>query len=466
MSCVETCRQEVDEKTDKQACGQTNKHVVIQADTPSTPEGLKLLGTQVAGHQFGEAGRKLGMLDRGDGTVLKAVQNPPRGPREVNFYKDVFAKDCMDLVMLELRHFLPCFYGMEHRDGVDFLVLHNVTSRFSNPNVLDLKMGRVSYDPLATPEKRLHERSKYPPREKLGFQIIGMMTHSPDTGLPKKLATSECRSVTDTTMLTEGLGQFFGLHHGELRKDVVKALLVRLKQLEKWFLNQTQLAFYASSLLIVYDSVWQSSSGQADISQASKHETVLSAEDGKLSNLKDSVWNGADGVQRKRRKLDYSSSAHNQSGRQDSSGLVSEKSKEKSPELKTSERKAKNPEGKTYNDSELDASKFQSDLYDLASGVSDSAASHSDTIDQKEPEPAQDKLPVGGQSVTACPSSVHESTAISAPDTAQTSNFKAPLVEVCMIDFAHVFPGEGRVDENYLFGLQRLIGLLEQLLDV
>ena len=38
-----------------------------------------------------------------------------------------------------------------------------------------------------------------------------------------------------------------------------------------------------------------------------------------------------------------------------------------------------------------------------------------------------------------------------------------PLVDVRMIDFAHVFSGEGVPDENYLFGLNNLISSFQSL---
>ena len=39
---------------------------------------------------------------------------------------------------------------------------------------VDLKVGRVTYDPLATAAKRHRESSKYPWQSELGFRITGM----------------------------------------------------------------------------------------------------------------------------------------------------------------------------------------------------------------------------------------------------------------------------------------------------
>ena len=43
-------------------------------------------------------------------------------------------------------------------------------------------------------------------------------------------------------------------------------------------------------------------------------------------------------------------------------------------------------------------------------------------------------------------------------------NERSPLVDLRMIDFAHVFDGEpGCPDENYIFGLNNLISSIEAL---
>nr|KAG5692684.1 hypothetical protein BaRGS_028484 [Batillaria attramentaria] len=151
--------------------------------------------------------KQSGMLDRGGRAGAEGGPGAAPGATELNFYKRVFDTDNRDPDILETPQ-LPA------------LVL-----RLPQPNVLDLKMGRVTYDPEATPEKIRQETSKYPPLQQLGFQIIGMMVWA----------------------------IFFGLGRGGLRKDVVKALLVKLRRLEAWFLTQKQLAFYASSILIVYN---------------------------------------------------------------------------------------------------------------------------------------------------------------------------------------------------------------------
>ena len=42
------------------------------------------------------------------------------------------------------------------------------------PAVIDFKIGRQTYDPEATAEKIVRQKLKYPPVEKIGFQLLGM----------------------------------------------------------------------------------------------------------------------------------------------------------------------------------------------------------------------------------------------------------------------------------------------------
>jgi 1D-myo-inositol-tetrakisphosphate 5-kinase/inositol-polyphosphate multikinase len=53
------------------------------------------------------------MLDRGNGMVLKALQTPPRGTRELGLYQAVFDPACADTDVIQLRNFLPIYYGTE-----------------------------------------------------------------------------------------------------------------------------------------------------------------------------------------------------------------------------------------------------------------------------------------------------------------------------------------------------------------
>lgn len=51
-----------------------------------------------------------GCLEVDDGTILKHVQCPPKGQRERDFYREIFASDITDDVLLELQPLVPRFH--------------------------------------------------------------------------------------------------------------------------------------------------------------------------------------------------------------------------------------------------------------------------------------------------------------------------------------------------------------------
>uniref|UniRef100_A0A1I7XDA6 Stork_head domain-containing protein n=1 Tax=Heterorhabditis bacteriophora TaxID=37862 RepID=A0A1I7XDA6_HETBA len=55
----------------------------------------------------------------------------------------------------------------------EFLILQDVTAPFQYPAILDIKMGRVTFDPQASAAKREKESAKYPPQKSLGFRLLG-----------------------------------------------------------------------------------------------------------------------------------------------------------------------------------------------------------------------------------------------------------------------------------------------------
>ena len=92
------------ENQSKQSLKQTLKVGLIQV-TDVTP-----LETQIAGHGSCDDGLS-GMLQHSQGFVLKPVQPPPRGQREVDFYINMSASTAEDDV--RFRELTPKFYGVE-----------------------------------------------------------------------------------------------------------------------------------------------------------------------------------------------------------------------------------------------------------------------------------------------------------------------------------------------------------------
>lgn len=219
------------------------------------PSGAVPLQHQVAGHRHGKGKSKKGFLQTDDGFVLKPVQYPPKGIREMEFYQQLFDSTVRDPVLLQLRPLIPKYLGTFTTDKVPnviYLKLEDLADRFLEPCIMDIKVGPVTYDPYASAVKIASEKEKFPAKSTVGFQLMGMRVYHCKTN------TYEChdkmygRSLNEVTVFTEGLPKFYN-EMENLRKDVIQIHLQKLKAIEKWFLSQKAFHFYASSLLLLYD---------------------------------------------------------------------------------------------------------------------------------------------------------------------------------------------------------------------
>ena len=52
--------------------------------------------------------------------------------------------------------------------------MSDATLGYRKPSIADIKVGAITYDPTAGPEKIREETCKYPPVKELGFRILGL----------------------------------------------------------------------------------------------------------------------------------------------------------------------------------------------------------------------------------------------------------------------------------------------------
>lgn len=235
----------------------SDTHSVCNEAGKHTLDGAKPMLYQIAGAHKDQ--KSSALLKCQDGTLLKRVQRPPKGPREVEFYQKVKNASTNNESLSKLRELMPKFYGTAN--GIDpfedipvqYIKLEDVTSYFHKPCVIDIKMGRKTYDPEAPPEKIESESKKYPPLESIGFQIQGIKVYNRETGAYDSFDNKYGRSLlTEDDVIRDGLARYFG---GEkhLQKDAISDVIKQLYPISKWFESQTSLSFYGGSLLIVYE---------------------------------------------------------------------------------------------------------------------------------------------------------------------------------------------------------------------
>ncbi|KAM7348413.1 inositol phosphate kinase 2 [Cochliomyia hominivorax] len=220
---------------------------------PQLPQGFTLLENQVAGHTFSPDTQALGMLkDVTVGCVLKPMGKPQCGERELSFYESL--KSTTDPIMVKARDLVPKFFnkltlqvnGKEHT----FLKMEDITYGMRQPCIMDIKIGKRTWDPLASPQKRLVEEQKYLlSKQVLGLCLPGFQVYK--DGELQKFGKDYGKKL-DTLGLRETIRKFLNAEH-KVCQPLIRELLKQLYAIREWFKQQKLLHFYASSLLIVYD---------------------------------------------------------------------------------------------------------------------------------------------------------------------------------------------------------------------
>ncbi|XP_053987525.1 inositol polyphosphate multikinase-like [Hylaeus volcanicus] len=220
-------------------------------------DGLSPLENQVAGHMFDDKRRTIGMLRRPDGRVLKPVVKPLLGKREIAFYESLQASQ--DPVMLQLKNYVPKYYGTTELQifgkRVTFLTLKDIIHGMAEPCVMDIKIGRRTWDPLATPQKRATEELKYAESKRTyGFCITGFHVYCLSSGQLKKFGKHYGKTL-DAKGVVEALKMFLNIRPERPPcRQLIVQLLSFLWKILLFFRTQRLFRFYSSSLLVAYDA--------------------------------------------------------------------------------------------------------------------------------------------------------------------------------------------------------------------
>ncbi|KAG8179274.1 hypothetical protein JTE90_026738 [Oedothorax gibbosus] len=231
-----------------------------QKSSSSLPEGVELFSHQAAGHKHGQGRLGIGVLKHKNGDVLKPMfDGDRRASIELSFYRNVFETNQPDILIKELRCFLPEFHGIWETNiegkSVQYICLEDVSKNFENPSVLDVKMGCITYDDDANEDKILSQSTKFKYGEALGIRILGMKVYNDDENnyLPK-IEKSFWRKLAPDTF-TSGLNHFLTTNK-HINMLILSGFIHKLVKLSDWFSRQRLFKFIGSSLLFVYEGTF------------------------------------------------------------------------------------------------------------------------------------------------------------------------------------------------------------------
>ncbi|XP_053670316.1 inositol polyphosphate multikinase-like [Anopheles nili] len=230
------------------------------------PKGVLQLEHQVAGHTAAQG--CLGLLKpaSADGTILKPTGKVECGVREIAFYERLdVERNCLCdksicALWATLCQVVPRYYGHPKLpiDGreVEFIQLEDLTDGLVWPCVMDVKIGRRTWDPLATLEKRKAEESKYQAcRQRFGLCLPGFQVyHVQAGGKLVRHGKDYGKKLTEANIHEAFLLFLNATENGRVSRGLLEQFLDDLRRIRDWAQKQTTFRLYSSSVLLVYDA--------------------------------------------------------------------------------------------------------------------------------------------------------------------------------------------------------------------
>lgn len=218
------------------------------------PQDMELLSNQVAGHTISEMG-SIGMLKR-DGLVFKPLLKKDCAETEIKLYEQL--ETTVDRSIREMKQLVPKYHGVKKLQikgqEIDFLALEDLTKDFKEPCIMDIKIGKRTWDPNASYDKIISEENKYHEcKRDLGFCIPGFQVYQVANNKLLKYDKDYGKGLNKDTV-RDAMKIFLNADTNHYCRKLLVQFLASLWQVQHFARNQRRLRFYATSILLVYDA--------------------------------------------------------------------------------------------------------------------------------------------------------------------------------------------------------------------
>ena len=170
------------------------------------------------------------------------------GDAEIEFYTSLFSSQNTNQDLIELQQFVPNYYGLEKINDKNYLILENLLQGYEHPNILDCKIGKITWTKDHNERKTADQKQK---AEKtttgtLGFRITGLVTKDENGNTIESLSKDTSFYTTSTDNIHEQFRKIVGSDRKRLKK-----IIKQTKKILDWFRKQRSKHFFTASIFYI-----------------------------------------------------------------------------------------------------------------------------------------------------------------------------------------------------------------------
>lgn len=170
---------------------------------------------------------------------------------EIDFYTELNKPSLTDKNFVELKKFVPNFYGVGDVDGSHCVVLENLLFGVENPSILDVKIGKITWTPHHSILKQRQKQIKVVTTTSgtVSYRISGLIIRE-NNNIIESWDKVQGYVHTNHNNIHHHLAKLV-LKNKKFNSNNLELIISETTNLLNWFKHQTSKHFFTSSLLYI-----------------------------------------------------------------------------------------------------------------------------------------------------------------------------------------------------------------------
>jgi len=187
------------------------------------------------------------------GTIIHKQDKIYKKAKKSEFimYEYLYSTNCSENIR-NLKTILPKYFGKDIINGEEFLILENLHSDYDHPNLIDCKLGRITWKSDANLKKIevQMKKNKESINQHFAFRITGLIIRDSEGKVVEELK----KPLVETKVTKDNIYHFLAKllsYDDVIQKHLIDEIILKTENILKFFKGQTIFKFIASSVYYV-----------------------------------------------------------------------------------------------------------------------------------------------------------------------------------------------------------------------